>query len=558
MYADETTDRLIGTMLAHYQITAKLGEGGMGVVYRALDTKLDREVALKILPAGVTTTTETRIRFEREVKVIAALNHPNIVTVHAIEHTETHTFFAMELVDGPPLDQLLQTRALPLARYFEIALSLTDAVSCAHDQGITHRDLKPANIVVDKQGRLKVLDFGLAKLKSMAIEDFAQTVALPGSITVEGRIVGTVAYMSPEQAEGKSVDPRSDIFSLGIILYQMATGQIPFRGDTPVSTMSAILKDTPTPVTELNQTLPHHLGRIIRRCLAKDPGRRYQSVRDLHNDLLDLREEIDSGEMSVPAMEANGPRRRLGARRLLVVGLLLVVVAAATVSFWPPGSDTVTPVVPSTPELSVTPLTRSGAIDLACLSPDGKYLAYVRAEDGQRSLWLRQIATGSDLEIVPATAGLLSDPQFSPDGDFIYYHLARGESEKSRGDIHRVPLVGGRSRRVVSGASGEFAISPDGTLAFNRHEDMNRHIMLLSRGEDGETSELVTYSVLTSHELAISPDGSMVATCRIPAAGIGEIVTAVPLDGGPARDFGDELWNGVAGLAWLPDGQSVL
>jgi serine/threonine protein kinase len=281
---------MIGKTLGHYKIVASLGKGGMGEVYRARDTRLDRDVALKILPAESGAHPERGKRFQREAKLIASLNHPNIVTIHAVEEIDGVHFLAMEVIEGKTLADIVPDGGLPLARIFEIAIPLTDALSCAHGKGITHRDLKPLNVMLDTQGRVKVLDFGLAKLVASQDLSEQETVAHDQPVTAEGRILGTTAYMSPEQAEGKELDHRSDIFSLGILLYELATGERPFRGDTPISTVSAILKETPAPVTQL-RPLPRHLGRIIGRCLEKNPEKRFQTARDVCNELEGLQKE---------------------------------------------------------------------------------------------------------------------------------------------------------------------------------------------------------------------------------------------------------------------------
>jgi serine/threonine protein kinase len=251
----------------------------MGEVYVAEDTKLQRRVALKVLPKEMAADPERRSRFEREARAVAALSHPNIVTVYSVEEADGVHFITMELVEGKTLAKVLPRNGFSLGELLEIAIPLADAVSSAHRTGITHRDLKPDNIMVDGEGRLRVLDFGLAKLHDSAGAEEGLTHAPTATVeTEEGKILGTVAYMSPEQAEGKTVDPRSDVFSLGTILHEMATGERPFRGDTKMSTIGAILKDQPASVTERNPSLPRHLGRIVRRCLAKDPDRRYQTA----------------------------------------------------------------------------------------------------------------------------------------------------------------------------------------------------------------------------------------------------------------------------------------
>ncbi len=323
---------VIDRKLAHYEIVDKIGEGGMGEVYRARDLKLGREVALKVLPSELAHDPERRKRFEREARAVAALKHPNIVTLHAIEEADGLTFITMELVEGRMLSHLIGEKGMPLDKLFSIAIPLADALGAAHAQGIAHRDLKPTNIMIDGSGRLKVLDFGLAKLFETDVE--TEKTMGADSDTAEGRILGTVAYMSPEQAEGTAVDHRSDVFSLGVVLYELATGQRPFSGKNNISTISSILKDTPKSVTDIRQTLPRHLGRIINQCLAKEPDRRYQSVLDVRNELEGLRAEVTSGDIEMPA----GALRRRSARKIprkAAIGAVaaIVVVLAAVFAF---------------------------------------------------------------------------------------------------------------------------------------------------------------------------------------------------------------------------------
>ena len=287
---------MIGKKLLHYEIVEKLGAGGMGEVYRGRDTKLGRDVAIKVLPESMYRDPERRRRFEREARVVAALNHPNIVTIYSVEEVDDRPFLTMELVKGRTLRDVIGEEGVSLGAFFQIAVPLVEAMCSAHAGGITHRDLKPANVMLNAEGRVKVLDFGLAKLIQETAADENRTVGIGD--TVEGQILGTVSYMSPEQVEGKPLDARSDIFSLGIIFYEMLTGRRPFAGDSHASTISAILRDTPPLVTELRETLPTHLGRIVRRCLAKEPDRRYQSPVDLRNDLQELSAEVDTGSMA--------------------------------------------------------------------------------------------------------------------------------------------------------------------------------------------------------------------------------------------------------------------
>lgn len=315
---------MIGETIAHYEITALLGKGGMGEVYRARDTKLGRDVALKILPDDVAQDSERRARFEREARAIAALNHPNVVTIYAVEEAAGRVLLSMEVVEGQTLGEVIPVGGLPLDRLLDLAVPLAEALTAAHARGITHRDLKPANIMVSRDGRVTVLDFGLAKLIEDDGDQREQTVAFDA--TAEGRVLGTTAYMSPEQAEGKPVDTRSDVFSLGVLLYQMATGEKPFVGDTPISTMTSIMRDEPRPMNEVKPELPTHLGRIIARCLKKDPEHRYESAKGLKFDLENLREDSSS-----PSVTASMPEKRNGALRIMVAAAAVVLVVVASV-----------------------------------------------------------------------------------------------------------------------------------------------------------------------------------------------------------------------------------
>ena len=284
---------MIGQTLSHYTILEKLGEGGMGTVYLADDTNLNRKVALKMLPADMASDPERLRRFQREAKAVAAMNHPSIVTIYSVEESDQGHFITMEHVQGKSLDNLITGQGLALDRFFTVAVPLADALNAAHQQGITHRDLKPANIMVTGEGRVKVLDFGLAKLQASGLETEATEIATM-ALTREGMVMGTVPYMSPEQVQSKPVDHRTDIFSLGIVFYEMATGKKPFQGDSSADLISSILRDSPPSVTEVNLDLPNHLGRIIKRCLEKEPSRRYQTALDLRNELEALQNEAGS------------------------------------------------------------------------------------------------------------------------------------------------------------------------------------------------------------------------------------------------------------------------
>ncbi len=333
---------MVPATLAHYRLLGAIGAGGMGEVYLAEDTKLGRRVALKVLAHETSSDPSRRGRFEREARAVAALNHPNIVTIHSVEEHDGLLFLTMELIEGRTLAELIPPQGMSLDDLLRVAIPLADALGAAHQRGITHRDLKPANVMVSDEGRVKVVDFGLAKAAAdFPVEGFTAATMTAAQVTEEGRIVGTVAYMSPEQAQGKPVDSRSDIFAMGILLFEMATGRRPFSGETHVSLLSAILKDTPASPADLRPDLPPAFSRIVKRCLAKDPDERYQTGKDLRNDLRALKEDLDSGAIGrtplpTPASTtapATGPRsRRL--RSIVVLAALTAVAALGTVAAW--------------------------------------------------------------------------------------------------------------------------------------------------------------------------------------------------------------------------------
>jgi Tol biopolymer transport system component len=567
---------MVGETLGHYRILEKLGGGGMGDVYRAEDTQLGREIALKVLRPEVASSPERRKRFEREARSLAALSHPGIVTVFSVEQAEGVDFLTMELVRGKPLSRLIPRGGLPLGELFALALPLTEAVAAAHDHGIVHRDLKPDNVMVDEEARVKVLDFGLAKLR----QEFFGTVdsRLPTETdTAEGRILGTVAYMSPEQAEGRAVDQRSDVFALGVVLYEVATGERPFKGDSSSALLAAILKDTPVSVTDLRPELPRELGRILKRALAKDPEERIQSAKELRNELRELKAEVDSGEAVMRPVE----KPRTGSFRLAWwawAGVAAAVVVGGLLRQWlgrvpeKRGPATVTPLTSDTLEEYYPEL-----------SPDGKLLALLRSDDGGAvaNLYVTQVSGGEPLHLA---RDVLSRGAWSPDSDAIaFIHRAgvqRGEaapaeagSPEDRGAalaVSVIPALGGRPRQVATlgAVDGELDWdvdrgldwSPDGEwFVFNcpaDHKDLFG-LCLLSL-ETGETRTLThppAISVPGDASPRFSPDGRTVAFLRgfLPHLDI----YLVPAAGGEPNRLTHGNWR-TDGLDWTADGRSIV
>jgi Tol biopolymer transport system component/predicted Ser/Thr protein kinase len=444
---------MIGRTIDRYQVVEELGQGGMGVVYKARDTLLDRFVALKVLPPDKTSDPERRRRFLHEAKAASALNHPGIVSVYDVRTVEGQDVIVMELVEGETLEQLLARKRLALGEALGLAARIADAVARAHAAGIVHRDLKPSNVMVTADG-VKVLDFGLAKLVEtpFAAEDAPTLEHGQSSLTEERVILGTLAYMSPEQAAGRAVDARSDVFAFGVVLYEMLTRHHPFRRKTALETLSAIREGEPEAPTRLVPGLPPEAERAVLRCLRKDPARRWQNLSDLGTVLQDLKEDSESGR--TVAVEA---RPRAGTRRgvLLATGavlLLAVGVAAAFFLLRHPSAEEPAP-------LELSRLTYDGGANLTpSLSPDGKLVAYAsdRAGDGQLDIWVRHIAR-------PQPARLTDDPtddwqpSFAPDGSRIAFR-----SERDGGGIYLVNVLGGPARRLVSGGTYP-RFSPDGT-----------------------------------------------------------------------------------------------
>ncbi len=439
---------MIGQTKGHYRIDAKLGEGGMGVVYKATDTHLDRVVAIKILPPDKTADPERKRRFVQEAKSASALNHARILHIYDIDEAAGVDFIAMEFVPGRTLDQVIGRKGLSLGDALRYGAQIADALAAAHDAGIVHRDVKPANIMVTADGQVKLLDFGLAKLTERVEGDEFTPTQEAKPRTEEGTIIGTVAYMSPEQAEGKMVDARSDIFSFGSVLYEMVTGRRAFSGETRISTLSGILHKEPPPLEDA----PPELGRIIARCLRKDPARRIQHMVDAKLALEDLKEESDSGTLLAAA-----PRRRPRASVWAVAAAAVVVLLAASIAFWllRPPAQLGAPVLAQL-------TTDAGLSTDPALSPDGKMLAYAsdRAGNGNLDIWVRQVGGGEPLRLTEDPANE-REPAFSPDGTTVVFR-----SEKDGDGIYTVSALGGRTppRRIAPAPDGNRPrFSPDGS-----------------------------------------------------------------------------------------------
>jgi len=500
---------VIGRTISHYRILEKLGGGGMGVVYKAEDTRLHRFVALKFLPSEVARDPKVLARFQREAEAASALNHPNICTIYDIGEQDGQAFIAMEYVSGKTLDQLIGRNGLRPNQALKYAVQIAEPLVKAHSAGIIHRDLKPSNVMVTENDLIKVLDFGLAKIAETTTSEFAETASVkaPCPNTEQGVIVGTTPYMSPEQAEGKKVDTRSDIFSFGSLLYEMLTGQRAFSGDSRLSTLSAILKEEPKPVSSINHDVPRDLEKIISHCLRKDPDRRFQHMDDLKVALLDLKEESDSGKLSgVTGTLPTGGRKSWPAWAGGLVILFLIVAAG----FWrlflrPEGNQGLAP--------RTVPLTSYvGTECCASFSPDGNQVAF--EWDGPRQdnadIYVKLIGTENAVRLTTDPADDIS-PAWSPDGRYIAF--LRVLSENKAG-VFLVPSIGGPQRKLAEISDwswGGLAWYPNGKwLAV---PDQNS-ISLLSV-DTGEKRKLTFPPAASSDDSpAFSPDGQRLAFSR--------------------------------------------
>ncbi len=573
-----------GQTLSHYQVLAWLGRGGMGEVYLAEDTRLGRRVALKLLPTAFSQDAERVRRFEREARAASALNHPNIITIHEISTEGDTHFIATEYIEGETLRAHLANHSASFKTALEIAIQIASALEAAHHAGIIHRDIKPENVMIRPDGLVKILDFGIAKLAEMRNEE-AET-SRPS--TLPGMIVGTANYMAPEQAQGKTIDARNDIFSFGIVFYEMLTGRRPFAGETALESISSMLKDEPVPMRRMLPAVPGEIERIVNKTLRKDREERYQTAKELLLDLKEAKRDLefhDQWERStiphqdaaetqlLPITTTNENRNQATSSAEYLVTqvknhkflyLAFTVLLMAGIGFGIYRYSDRAPINNPFESVKITRITDSGKVGyVVALSRDGKWLVYSIREGDKASVWLKQVAIpDSNTQIVPPAPVKYRGFAFSPDGNYLYYTVEEGAL--SNCTLYQMPVLGGgTARKLMSGINGGISFSPDGKQITYGVENLadDESLLMVANTDGSEQRRLVMLKgndEIGSSRGRWSPDGKSIAVFVGTNNPLTRELATVSVATGEITRLKTHKFSEFGLWEWLPDGKGFV